>query len=91
VPLQSTVSRCTLPEITLQLLSLMINPLQCQKLLFSATLTRDPSKIAALHLRNPKYYIVHSAADTTEASPAALSGQQFAIPSSLTVRLSFSA
>jgi len=32
----------------------------CQKLLFSATLTRDPSKIAALGLRDPKYFIVQS-------------------------------
>lgn len=30
----------------------------CQKLLFSATLTRDPSKIVALDLRDPKYFIV---------------------------------
>ncbi|KIP05012.1 hypothetical protein PHLGIDRAFT_31066 [Phlebiopsis gigantea 11061_1 CR5-6] len=30
----------------------------CQKLLFSATLTRDPSKIAALNLRDPRYFVV---------------------------------
>ncbi|KAG8860793.1 ATP-dependent RNA helicase dbp6 [Serendipita sp. 411] len=30
----------------------------CQKLLFSATLTQDPAKIAELDLRNPKYFIV---------------------------------
>ncbi|KAH9838407.1 DEAD-domain-containing protein [Rhodofomes roseus] len=30
----------------------------CQKLLFSATLTRDPAKIAALNLRDPKYFVV---------------------------------
>ncbi|KAI9000568.1 DEAD-domain-containing protein [Trametes punicea] len=30
----------------------------CQKLLFSATLTRDPAKIAALGLRTPKYIVV---------------------------------
>ncbi|KAG5731150.1 hypothetical protein E4T56_gene20630, partial [Termitomyces sp. T112] len=30
----------------------------CQKLLFSATLTRDPGKISALELRDPKYFIV---------------------------------
>ncbi|CAG8616479.1 15105_t:CDS:2, partial [Acaulospora colombiana] len=30
----------------------------CQKLLFSATLTRDPAKIAELQLRKPKYFIV---------------------------------
>ena len=32
----------------------------CQKLLFSATLTRDPAKIAALDLQEPKYFIVQS-------------------------------
>jgi ATP-dependent RNA helicase DDX51/DBP6 len=32
----------------------------CQKLLFSATLTRDPSKIAALNLGDPKYFVVGS-------------------------------
>ncbi|KIK62486.1 hypothetical protein GYMLUDRAFT_501630 [Collybiopsis luxurians FD-317 M1] len=30
----------------------------CQKLLFSATLTSDPGKIAALELRDPKYFVV---------------------------------
>jgi len=30
----------------------------CQKLLFSATLTNDPAKIAQLELRDPKYFIV---------------------------------
>ncbi|KAI0688398.1 P-loop containing nucleoside triphosphate hydrolase protein [Cytidiella melzeri] len=37
----------------------------CQKLLFSATLTRDPSKIAALSLREPKYFIVQESAKNT--------------------------
>jgi ATP-dependent RNA helicase DDX51/DBP6 len=32
----------------------------CQKLLFSATLTRDPSKIAALDLRDPKYFVIRA-------------------------------
>jgi ATP-dependent RNA helicase DDX51/DBP6 len=32
----------------------------CQKLLFSATLTRDPGKVAALNLRDPKYFVVQS-------------------------------
>ncbi|KAF9266507.1 DEAD-domain-containing protein [Marasmius fiardii PR-910] len=31
----------------------------CQKLLFSATLTRDPAKLALLELRDPKYFVVH--------------------------------
>ncbi|EIN04039.1 DEAD-domain-containing protein [Punctularia strigosozonata HHB-11173 SS5] len=30
----------------------------CQKLLFSATLTRDPGKLAALALREPRYFVV---------------------------------
>lgn len=30
----------------------------CQKLLFSATLTRDPAKISALDLHDPKYFVV---------------------------------
>ncbi|CAK5284128.1 unnamed protein product [Mycena citricolor] len=30
----------------------------CQKLLFSATLTSDPGKLAALNLRDPKYFVV---------------------------------
>lgn len=34
----------------------------CQKLLFSATLTRDPAKIASLELRNPRYIIVRGKA-----------------------------
>ena len=32
----------------------------CQKLLFSATLTRDPAKISALGLRQAKYIVVQS-------------------------------
>ncbi|ORX40806.1 P-loop containing nucleoside triphosphate hydrolase protein [Kockovaella imperatae] len=32
----------------------------CQKLLFSATLTRDPAAIASLKLHNPQYLIVQS-------------------------------
>ena len=50
----------------------------CQKLLFSATLTHDPSKIAPLGLRNPRYFIVGDrggvgAAEETFAFPATLS------------------
>ncbi|PCH42274.1 DEAD-domain-containing protein [Wolfiporia cocos MD-104 SS10] len=32
----------------------------CQKLLFSATLTRDPAKTSALNLHDPKYFIVQT-------------------------------
>lgn len=64
-------------------------PLQstCQKLLFSATLTRDPSKIAALNLRNPKYFIVRSGNASGDATPASIVGQEFTIPSSLTEKM----
>ncbi|RDX57579.1 DEAD-domain-containing protein [Lentinus brumalis] len=40
----------------------------CQKLLFSATLTRDPAKISALGLRQPKYIVVQSRKTTDGAS-----------------------
>jgi ATP-dependent RNA helicase DDX51/DBP6 len=38
----------------------------CQKLLFSATLTRDPAKIASLQLRDPRYIIVRGKAHDEE-------------------------
>jgi len=40
----------------------------CQKLLFSATLTRDPSKLAALNLHNPKYFVVQGRAEAPTAN-----------------------
>jgi ATP-dependent RNA helicase DDX51/DBP6 len=51
----------------------------CQKLLFSATLTRDPSKVAALNLRDPKYFIVqgHQTMD--------FAMEKFTMPATLTV------
>ncbi|KAJ9124143.1 hypothetical protein QFC22_000939 [Naganishia vaughanmartiniae] len=64
---------------------------QCQKLLFSATLTRDPSKIAALQLRNPRYFIVGDAApepvEGSQGVPADITGNAFALPSTLTERM----
>lgn len=65
--------------------------MQCQKLLFSATLTRDPSKIAALHLKNPRYFIVgagDSEMQDAETVPADVTGNSFALPSTLTVGIS---
>ncbi|KAK0469813.1 DEAD-domain-containing protein [Desarmillaria tabescens] len=58
----------------------------CQKLLFSATLTRDPSKIAVLELRDPKYFIVHSSRSGKDASSGLLDMvmEQFTMPESLT-------
>ncbi|KAI0075245.1 DEAD-domain-containing protein [Panus rudis PR-1116 ss-1] len=40
----------------------------CQKLLFSATLTRDPAKISALNMRNPKYFVVQGSAEKAASS-----------------------
>lgn len=59
----------------------------CQKLLFSATLTRDPSKIIALNLHEPKYFVVGSdgAVGMTENGEGAI-GETFAFPSTLKVR-----
>ncbi|KAJ1307855.1 hypothetical protein OPQ81_001935 [Rhizoctonia solani] len=50
----------------------------CQKLLFSATLTHDPSKIVPLGLRDPQYFVVGDqtgagAEEETFAFPATLS------------------
>jgi len=51
---------------------------QLQKLLFSATLTRNPSKIASLRLVQPRYFAVTSAA----------SAARFTVPATLKVRAS---
>jgi ATP-dependent RNA helicase DDX51/DBP6 len=56
----------------------------CQKLLFSATLTRDPSKIATLDLRDPKYFIVQGS-DEGEMLDVAM--EEFSMPSTLIVRI----
>ncbi|KAG9104340.1 ATP-dependent RNA helicase dbp6 [Ceratobasidium sp. 370] len=52
----------------------------CQKLLFSATLTHDPSKIVPLGLRAPRYFVVGDrmgvgAEEETFAFPATLSAR----------------
>ncbi|KAK0223191.1 DEAD-domain-containing protein [Armillaria fumosa] len=58
----------------------------CQKLLFSATLTRDPSKIAVLELREPKYFVIHSSRPEKDANSGLLDMvmEQFTMPESLT-------
>ena len=62
----------------------------CQKLLFSATLTRDPSKIAALDLRDPKYFIVQgSDHGGSETQILDVVMEKFSMPSTLTVRIKF--
>ncbi|KAG9001319.1 ATP-dependent RNA helicase dbp6 [Tulasnella sp. 427] len=60
----------------------------CQKLLLSATLTQDPEKIAALHLRNPKYFIVKNLSkdgeeNADEAMVEMEGTEQFALPQTL--------
>ncbi|KIY64567.1 DEAD-domain-containing protein, partial [Cylindrobasidium torrendii FP15055 ss-10] len=54
----------------------------CQKLLFSATLTRDPSKLAALDLHNPKYLVVRSKTTSTNGI-LDLAMEKFALPDTL--------
>lgn len=58
----------------------------CQKLLFSATLTRDPSKIAALNLTDPKYFVVGSGSSVgiSEGSDGIV-GETFTFPAGLKV------
>lgn len=59
----------------------------CQKLLFSATLTRDPGKIASLGLRDPKYFVVQSQTEgESDGAPSHVS-ERFAMPTTLTVSL----
>lgn len=56
----------------------------CQKLLFSATLTRDPGKVAALELRDPKYFVVQSQSqEHTDAKDLGI--ETFSMPATLTV------
>lgn len=60
----------------------------CQKLLFSATMTRNPAKIAALELRDPKYFIVQERKTIADESGVlSLVMEKFSIPSTLKVRL----
>ena len=62
----------------------------CQKLLFSATLTRDPAKITALGLRQPKYIVVQSpktSATSKEEGVLDFVMEKFTMTASLTVRL----
>ncbi|KAI0368734.1 DEAD-domain-containing protein [Pilatotrama ljubarskyi] len=58
----------------------------CQKLLFSATLTRDPAKIAALGLREPKYIVVQgrkSAVASKEEGVLDFVMEKFTMPATL--------
>ena len=60
----------------------------CQKLLFSATLTSDPGKLAALDLRNPKYFVVQGQSDESEIDgiPNVIA-ERFTMPEALKVRI----
>ncbi|KAJ3572548.1 hypothetical protein NP233_g3004 [Leucocoprinus birnbaumii] len=56
----------------------------CQKMLFSATLTRDPGKIAALQLREPKYFVVQKSKDTGDENRISdVVMEKFSMPSTL--------
>nr|GAT50189.1 ABC protein [Mycena chlorophos] len=57
----------------------------CQKLLFSATLTRDPGKLAALDLRDPKYFVVQEAKVSDGVLDVAM--DKFSMPATLTERM----
>ena len=59
----------------------------CQKLLFSATLTSDPGKLASLGLRDPKYFIVRDTATGPIDGRHAVS-ESFSMPVNLTVGFS---
>ncbi|KAJ7841322.1 DEAD-domain-containing protein [Mycena olivaceomarginata] len=54
----------------------------CQKLLFSATLTRDPGKLSALELRDPKYFVVQEKSDGPAVLDVAM--DKFTMPATLT-------
>lgn len=55
-------------------------PVQLRKLLYSATLTRDPQKLTALGLVNPKHYDAHSLSSSGTVGKAI----RYTIPDSLT-------
>ena len=57
----------------------------CQKLLFSATLTRDPSKIAALELKNPKYFVIRGKEGQSGLLEVVM--EKFSMPETLAVSL----
>ena len=59
----------------------------CQKLLFSATLTNDPGKIASLGLQDPKYFVVRETAAGLMDNHHVVS-ENFSMPANLTVGFS---
>ena len=59
------------------------SPSQCQKLLFSATLSRDPAKIDALHLYRPVYISVEDALDPHAEDEGVDNEMKFTFPAEL--------
>lgn len=53
-------------------ISKLCRPVQLRKLLYSATLTKDPQKLAALKLVNPKYFNAHHLTEDGRQSSSAL-------------------
>ena len=57
----------------------------CQKMLFSATLTRDPAKLAALNLTDPKYFVVQGQSQDKQEGVLNLVMEKFTMPATLKV------
>lgn len=63
-----------------------VKEMSCQKLLFSATLTQDPGKLASLGLRDPKYFVVQSRPEAGDGIDALdIVSERFTMPATLTV------
>ncbi|KAH6913155.1 ATP-dependent RNA helicase [Coprinopsis sp. MPI-PUGE-AT-0042] len=78
----NTLHKLPLPDIPTFLNEERVS--SCQKLLFSATLTRDPGKIAALDLRDPRYIIVQGGKDqSVEENVSKIVMEKFAVPDTL--------
>lgn len=61
----------------------------CQKLLFSATLTRDPARISALDLHEPKYFVVQDQSTNDSGQDEGVLNivmDKFTMPATLKVR-----
>jgi ATP-dependent RNA helicase DDX51/DBP6 len=62
----------------------------CQKLLFSATLARDPGRLAALDLREPRYFVVGGGEEAGEEGQVGamvdVAMEKFSVPETLRVR-----
>jgi ATP-dependent RNA helicase DDX51/DBP6 len=64
------------------IMSSVCRPVQLRKLLYSATLTRDPQKLAALRLVNPKHFDAHHLTSRTSQSTA-ISSHLYSMPDTL--------